>query len=173
MVYTLRFFFPLQNAVCFIILTYLVPVLFKFYVQDVLKLKKNNSGAKRLRTYVMKLALFYGSSSVSLNVALLCSGKSYRSCGWTWHSSTLNKAVADSFRALIQHLPTTGPHVCQEPRFFSALICACTLSHPRWPSQAATVNSFWCRLIGLPFMPIIQGPPKKCIHNLTKENYVV
>ena len=47
MVYTLRFF-PLQNAVCFIILTYLVPVLFSFYIQGVLKLKKNNSCAKRL-----------------------------------------------------------------------------------------------------------------------------
>ena len=33
-------FFPLQNAVCFIILTYLVPVLFTFNIQDVLKLKK-------------------------------------------------------------------------------------------------------------------------------------
>jgi len=43
-------FFPLQNAVCFIILTYLVPVLFAFYIQGVLKLKKNNSGAKRLRS---------------------------------------------------------------------------------------------------------------------------
>ena len=49
MVYSLRFF-PLQNAVCFIILTYLVPLLFKFYIQGVLKLKKNNSGAKRLTT---------------------------------------------------------------------------------------------------------------------------
>ena len=33
-------FLPLQNAVCFIILTYLVPVLFTFYIQAVLKLKK-------------------------------------------------------------------------------------------------------------------------------------
>jgi len=41
-------FFPLQNAVCFIILTYLVPVLFTFYIQVVIKLKKNNSGTKRL-----------------------------------------------------------------------------------------------------------------------------
>jgi hypothetical protein len=34
------FFFPLQNAVCFIILSFLVPVLFAFYIQGVLKLKK-------------------------------------------------------------------------------------------------------------------------------------
>jgi len=33
-------FIRLQNAVCFIILTYLVPVLFTFYLQGVLKLKK-------------------------------------------------------------------------------------------------------------------------------------
>jgi len=32
--------FSLQNAVCFIILMYLVPVLFTFYIQGVLKLKK-------------------------------------------------------------------------------------------------------------------------------------
>ena len=45
-VYTLLLF-SLQNAVCFMILTYLVPVLFTFYIQGVLKLK-NNSGARRL-----------------------------------------------------------------------------------------------------------------------------
>ena len=42
-------FVSLQNAVCFIIVTYLALVLFTFYIQAVLKLKKkNNSGAKRL-----------------------------------------------------------------------------------------------------------------------------
>ena len=36
----LSVFFPHKNAVYFIILTYLVPVLFAFYIQGVLKLKK-------------------------------------------------------------------------------------------------------------------------------------
>ena len=41
-------FFSLQNAVCFIMLTCLVRVLLTFYIHGVLKLKKNNSGAKGL-----------------------------------------------------------------------------------------------------------------------------
>ena len=40
-IYSLFFFsLSLQNAVCFIILTYLVSALFTFYIQSVLKFKK-------------------------------------------------------------------------------------------------------------------------------------
>jgi len=47
MLYTLRVFL-FKMHVFFIILAYLVPVLFKFCMQSVLKLKKNNSGSKSL-----------------------------------------------------------------------------------------------------------------------------
>ena len=66
-------FFPLQNAVCFIILTCLVPVLLTFYIQDVLKLKKkNNSGAKRLITsnYLLSPTLF--ATLLQLNLPFPC-----------------------------------------------------------------------------------------------------
>jgi len=47
MVYTLRFLL-LKMQFFLIILKCLFPILFTFYIQGVLKLKKNNSGAKRL-----------------------------------------------------------------------------------------------------------------------------
>ena len=60
-------FFPLKNAVCFIILTYLVSLLFTFYIQDVLKLKKNNSDAKRLTA---KLCVRYTEASRVVLIAV-------------------------------------------------------------------------------------------------------
>ena len=41
-------FMFLKNAVCFIILTYLVPALFTFYIQGCAKIQKGNSGAKSI-----------------------------------------------------------------------------------------------------------------------------
>jgi len=66
MVYTLHFF-SLQNAVCFIILAYLVPVLFTFYIQGVLKLK-NNSCAKRLNKIQVILPLLMGTFTFNSDI---------------------------------------------------------------------------------------------------------
>ena len=59
------FFLSLQNAACFIILTYLVPVLFAFFVQGVLKLKKKfqRQKFKCILVFLMKIQTYRFSHS--------------------------------------------------------------------------------------------------------------
>jgi len=87
MVYALRFF-PLLNAACFIILTYLVPVLFTFYLQGVLKLKKNKSGAKSLTLLCLTIYNFqfsYTQRGNTLSGYTMFRG-SVKSTGYQFHS---------------------------------------------------------------------------------------
>ena len=62
--------FSLQIAVCFIILTYLVPVLLTFYIQGVLKLK-NNSGTKRLMVNTLSIHDKYITNTLSIHGLLI------------------------------------------------------------------------------------------------------
>jgi len=83
-------FFSLQNAVCLIILTYFVPVLFTFYIQGVLKLKKK-SGAKRLRVkhvLIVKFKLFWNKFCMLL-ICIVHRLRLHSEPKWNWQLLTL------------------------------------------------------------------------------------
>ena len=80
-VYTLRFF-SLQNAVCFIILTYLVRVLFTFYIQGVLKLKEISFGVKGLRESQTEWIVWATDTEAGAGCV-----------EWRWHPGTLLAAA--------------------------------------------------------------------------------
>ena len=110
MLYTLLFFlFKMQFV--FIILTYLVPVLFTFYIEDVLKLKKNNCATKRLT--LSSLLVQHIISSIRINRMTTRSR-------WKFRIYTITDDLAlYSFSSLYVSWPEDGP---QWPKHVVSLI---------------------------------------------------
>jgi len=70
MVYTLRFFFPFQNAVCFIILTYFCYCIIHILYTGVLKLKKKKIRRQKVKIYIETAATCFGAATPSSGSAL-------------------------------------------------------------------------------------------------------
>jgi len=110
-------FFSLQNAVWFIILTYLVPVLFTFYIQGVLKLKKN-SGAERLKLVSVQFTPIKF-RDVNGNVCW------YFNTLWAWAGT----AVAQRLRCCVTNRKVAGSIPVVVSEFFIDIILPIAL----WP----------------------------------------
>ena len=113
MVYTLCFF-PLQNAVCFIILTFLLPVLFTFYIQCVLKLKKIIPAPSWVMSSKMK---FLSDIPLTMTASRFLQNDKNCSPDNTTHrtSGILNHIAVKLSKT--HEITCSSPHCCHNPGF--------------------------------------------------------
>jgi hypothetical protein len=92
--------FSLQNAIWFIMLPFLVPVLFTYYIQGVLKLKKNSGAKGHNRTKLNKSYYLLAFYITPFNMCLIyCSTENLCIfCTWfIWVLHTIDYSQTDYF----------------------------------------------------------------------------